>query len=514
MPKFDKKFKGELRYFLLLNLIQFGIELDRSSKISTLITVLLKSHLPEDSNEINVDNHLFYLIIDVITRRLLSSLVGLIVGSISDHWTSRYGRRNFFMLIALIPFILGTIFLALSGIYPLQILESDGNETITTGPTWITLILYCIGFLLWTIGFTTISVMYRSFLLDQFDTSQQNRLNLIKTFYTGLAWILNYGILMIFTLSTFHYNHQSSESLEDITRMRQIGCALEYSLCLFSAISLVIGVLLFTYVAQEPQYIPSAINNGDTPQTKKEAIKYCFTNIINGFKSMDASVFSILVVVFFGWFNYRSYSERMEETYSDKLFPGINHVDTRYLMLMVNSTIQGIILVILSSILYIWDNFMDKFTIISFFINGLVAIMYYFVESMEENGNDKQLMIKNYFLTAIPTFFSTMIYCGMKTFPYSLLREFGERERYGVLMGIKNLFVNLSYISAYILFVIDELGNENYQANYMKYICPICFMTWFVSFLLFYIHDPSNKNRTNDYIDEGEYMIMESQNNY
>ena len=76
-------------------------------------------------------------------------------------------------------------------------------------------------------------------------------------------------------------------------------------------------------------------------------------------------------------------------------------------------------------------------------------------------------------------------------------------------MGIKNVFVNIGYISAYILCILDENGNENYQMNYMKYICPICFLTGFVSFLLFYIHHPSNKNRANELI-HSDYMRFEN----
>ena len=106
----------------------------------------------------------------------------------------------------------------------------------------------------------------------------------------------------------------------------------------------------------------------------------------------------------------------------------------------------------------------------------------------------------------------------MNTVPYSLLREYGDSKRYGVIIGIMNIFVTLGYKAAYILFIVDTEGDpkdqsndndNNNQTNFMKYICPICFLSCIISFLLFYVHRPTDRKRLNDnYSTEmDDYMI-------
>ena len=298
--------------------------------------------------------------------------------------------------------------------------------------------------------------------------------------------------------------------------IRHYQTILYYILNFTSVVFLVLGTIIFYKVSEETPFQPSHLLN--VPKTKKECFKKCLPNIKEGFKAINIPIISIFIVVLFGWCTVNIFQKKEREMNRKYLYPGEDLLNERILAHTLSMVINGFCLIISSTILYITNIRLDISTIVSFILYALASICYYFIQAQEENSTEKGDLIRNIFLTLIPGIFSTLTYCHLNSFPYSLMRDKVPKERYGVMMGIMTLFINGGLICTYLiytmadgmkLFQMDSSENTEIQWNYYIVIPPMCVLATIVSILFFYI--PKIRVDVGYYIPENE---LESTNDY
>ena len=454
---------------------------------------------------------------EAIFGPILASIGGLIAGTLSDHWPSKLGKRNAFIIYGAIIYAFGCIILTLDSIIPLVMLTNNIETVVKYQWTVLGLILYIIGYLLWIIGNNMISVCYRAYILDTFDVTQQDGCNLVKAFWTGLAWIAAYLTLTI-TFSIFQGKEYSEEVFKKAMKVGAIEIVVMY---VISNLTLLFGVVVFYFVSKEPRYEPEDQN---APKTKIESLKTGFSYIKKGFQSINIYIFSVFLIVFFGWYVWYINEEKVHEMSRTYMYPGQENAIWRVFSFSLNFIMTGIILSSVSLILFFTEFRLDLFTIISFFICAGTSSLYYFLYKDEENETTHRL--HNYFCSSIPMWSVTLIYCSIKSFPYLLMSKVIPVNQYGVMMGIKNIIVNLAHVAAICLFflffgvlprngsnVVNLIGGELF-VNYFTVVCPICVVSGFVSIVVYYVYKSEMEQGILPTDDYKAQVMVDEENEY
>ena len=211
----------------------------------------------DERKENKLLNYLFQLIVDVIVLPIIASIITLFVGAISDHWPSKQGRRTSIMKWALIPYCIGCIIYFISAVYPVFYISFDETRNNNNDKIWfqIGITCYFIGYFFWSIGSNIISIMFRTYILDEFSTEQQNKVNTVKSFMTGVGYVLWYIILLLFSLCSYHWNTEDTTEDNDILRKGMSSLMLIGSL--ISHLMMICGVFYFSWITGKNQYDPT-----------------------------------------------------------------------------------------------------------------------------------------------------------------------------------------------------------------------------------------------------------------
>ena len=505
-------------YYFRVNILQAAIVFDKQFRVGQMFDIVMRMNETSDRNI-----RWFHLTIEIIGVPLLTSFISLFVGAISDYWPGRKGRRTSMMLWALIPYLIGCYFFISSGIYPCVFFWDNEIRSRDDVFFKIGITSYCVGYVFWGIGVNLISVMFRSYILDEFDTTQQDKVNLVKSFMTGVGYVLSYGIFFVFSLFTFNWNssndtstiNNTSDSMnelfqEDITLLKRGGSVITMIFAFFSCFFEVAGVFYFIHVTKEQKYIASELT--DQPRTKKECIKQSPKNVLSGFKAINYGIFGIFIVVFFGWIDWGSFIDNFLGMNRNFLYPGRDNVDLRFLIFEFNFTFIGILIMIESIVLYVTKWRLDKFTTISFFICALTTVMLYFIQPSTETT---EIMWFNYLHASIPFFCATLILTALKSFPYSLMRDTVPEDKHGVIMGIMNIFINIGQSTAFLIDIVLEASHNNvtkeedekdHPINSYIFINALCIMSTVVSVIFRFIR----KSSRNDGFEELKQNLNDS----
>ena len=269
----------EWKHYVNINLLQTATIFEKQFRVGFLFSTVMRLKGTE-----LIDNQMFYLLLEILGIPLLTSAINLFIGAISDHWPSKHGRRTSFMYWGLGIYLIGGLLILISGIYPTVYLwKSEITETLIDLFT-PALVVYIIGFSFAEIGRNIVLLMFNTYILDQFDTVQQDRVNLMKSFMTGVAYVLSYIIFFICSLFTFNWNgtsdsHSMNSSIDNdlltendiVETIKQTGSISTMILHVVSIILMIVGVFCFRYVTKEQEYSPSLHMNA--PLTKKECVK-------------------------------------------------------------------------------------------------------------------------------------------------------------------------------------------------------------------------------------------------
>ena len=508
----------ELRSFCLINILQIVIIFDDMFRIGSLFDDVIFIRSQKYDDEWLISNEWFQIIVDVVGIPIITSIISLFVAAASDTWPSKHGRRVSIMKWALIPYIIGCIIYLITGIYPVIFISNNDyfSQETNTILFYVSLSFYFIGYFCSFIGRNIISIMFKSYILDTFSTEQQDKVNLVKSFMTGVAYVLWNGFfLLTFSLGTYNWNSskETSESNEIIEKgmslLLLIGSAI-------SDILLVAGVFFFEKIVNEDQFDPSFYEN--IPQTKTECIKQSLKNVLEGIKTIDFGVFSVFIILFFGWVDWYSFTKPimyMERTY---LYPGPKYMDERMLVYSTNYTIVGILVMIESFVLYVTKWRLDKFTVLSYLLCSISSLLFIGLDPQKNDADS--FSWKNYFLSSIPFFFSSMILTALKSFPYSLMRDFVPENKHGVTMGFMHIFINLGQLISYLFIfmtknisktnqitIIEDSNDQYYDfPNQYSFVFLLCIISLIVSFNFYYLRKSLHKQSQN-----GEYYNKEKQ---
>ena len=510
---------GELKFYILVNILQFAIIFDNMFRIGRLFEIVTRLKEEQTNNEMIIYEEWFDIVIKIVLFPIISCIILVFIGAISDNWPSKRGRRTSIMRWALIPYIIACIIYLTGAIHP--VLYLWGNEESVNNDKLFKLgySLHKIAWILDSFGGILIDMMFRSFILDEFDTSQQDKVNLVRSFMTGLAYFIWYGILSIFGMSTFHWEKNEMNGMENNETIHKVGSLVMYFGSVIADTIFVVCVIIFDRISGEQKY--EAEIYGDQSLSRWESVKYSFQNVVNGIKSIDFGVFSVFLIVFFGWIDWDLFTTPIISMERNYLYPGNNNLDTRVLVCSLNYTIVGLLVMIEAVILYKTKWRLDKFTVLSYGVCTLTSICYIFLKPDDNNEHTW----RNYFLSSIPLFSASMILTALKSFPYSLMRDTVPRNKHGVTMGIMNIFIKLGETVSYLILFMFEYGHEQsnldiYQLtseehhstehlNKYVFVYLLCFVSFIVSIIFYYLR---KSIKTDDYTLMTQQMEEEDDN--
>lgn len=444
----------------------------------------------------SLGNQMFHLMLEILGVPLVTALINLFIGALSDYWPSKIGRRTYFMFWGLGIYLIGAVLMTIAAVYPCVYFWNDTNPEKMEDIRKLynaSLILYIIGNVFGEIGRNIVAVMFNSYILDTFDVVQQDRVNLMKSCMTGLSFVLSYVVFFIISLCTFNWGTDNSPNeFDTIVSIKKSGSVCSMILHIFSIIFMIGGVFWFKYVAQEQQYEGS--NESNEPQTKKECFKYLMKTVKDGFKAMDYGVFSAFLIVFFGWLVWGSFVNNYHTLHREYLYPGRDQLDLRFLVYGFDFTLVGVIMMIVSIVIYIKKWRLDIYTIIAFGIcTGLSVFLYFLKPTMEPLS----MIWRNYFFSSIPFFSASLILTAVKSFPYSLMKDSVPSDKNGVTMGIMFIFVHIGQSTAYLINValdtthdvthVSESLEDDHGMNSYIFINALCFMSFIVSFIFRFV---------------------------
>ncbi|EDR27152.1 hypothetical protein EDI_107340 [Entamoeba dispar SAW760] len=478
-------------YFVLVSLVQFGIEFAYNVPISTLFFISDLSPIQFNQNA--------HTSIKMTVGPVIGLFVQIIIGALSDHATFNMGRRRPFMLIGLGVWLLGAIIIVCSSIYPILFISciDSSSENILTNGYITSDIFYVIGFVIWTIGINMIQLSYRSFILDEFDSKNQNQVNLMSSLMTGLAQILFYGISSIICISFNDFNERNNDSLNHHIKYMNIRLITVFSLYVLSIIILPICVWVFCHFAKETTFM----SGGESPL-------YHIKNIWKSFISMNKNMYLILIVVFFGWISWTPMKENTQLLYNTYLF---YHINDSFVFYNFNKLLFAITLSITSLVLF----FINRIPEITLFIFNLIAfctsILYYIpIHSNEHIDSFDPLA---YCVSLIPLLSAALVYCQLNATPYALTRSVVEPDKFGFFLGIVNGSLTVSQFISNSLFLLvhglfynPEKQNDGKIVHYFMFaVCPSFVISAIITLLLLLVKKAPKINERATYapLEEG-----------
>ena len=458
-------------------------------------------------------------ILDAFIIPLAVSIITLFIGAISDNWPSQNGRRKPIMKLALIPFSIGSILYFIYGFYPVTYIsgvrcyendkssESSGNENCDTYLFYSGIVIFFFARFFWKVGKNTISIMFRSYILDEFDTSHQDKVNLVKSFMTGFAYFLWFFILLIVSLILYDYDHEKSKSSEEINHIEKVMASIMFVFSTLSDIIMIGSVFIFSFIVNEDEY--DASRYGDNQLTKMECIKQSKNNVMEGLKSIELGVFCVFIVVFLGWIDWYSFIFPIMSMGKNFLYPGEGYMDDRILIYSVNYTFLGLLVMIESFVLYVKKWRLEIFTFVSYGLCSLFSLLYLIIQP---NPNSSLMIGYNYVCSSIPFFFASMLLTSLKSFPYSLMRDFVPKNRHGITMVVMTIFIDIGKFTSYVFITMfddvaveDDYSNISNQSNDKKeylnqytFLYLICFISFVVSVVFWYLRKSMLKQKRNE----------------
>ena len=462
-------------YFLLINLIQFGIETHYTYSSYKLFFLS-----PNDNNGIKTFSGME--IFQFFALTLLPAIIGLITqficGLLIDYIQSLWGRRRKIMLIGLFIWFIGQISSICTTISPSM--DNMKDQEIDKKNMWILLygISNCIAF----IGINIIQISYRAFVLDSFDWIHQNQVYIMASFNTGFARVVHFTVA---TIVTFHLGELSSENMKQYS--------IYYMTIQFGALVILpICVLVFCIVGKEQQQV-------NTPITVKEYL----IETKSSFKLFNWRILLLCSVVFFGWISYLPFETRMtkyldryvmkDEQYQKTFIS--NHQNDEYSINLI-CLIYAISMMIVSIILYCINTRLDVTISISFLLLTITSIIFYilpfenYFEETYRKSPDSNVLDRR--LSLIPYFISSLIYCHLNCLPYAMLRSVVQTNKFGFFLGIINCFLTFAQICSSLMLLTMEIVGANQSTDpsgyFMIFVCPFAVISVVVSFILFWTY--------------------------
>ena len=534
-----KEFKSSLQ----LSFLNFCLNFDNQYRVFHLFWLFLfnKGEEKGGSNIIFDEIEIcFYFIFHIFIDPVVSSFVSWLIGKYCDD--KRHKPLNI-IIAGLIINVVGSLLIIISGlialwkVFPGIISKStstnciilDNNDSSsedvclldTNVLMIICLVIYGIGFVIWSAGHNIVEVVYKYCILDKFHSDQQNRINLMRTTQSGLAHLIpNFicAVITMFITGLSFYQQDLFGSSDDAVKQgtnKTLQIAFSISMIvlkLLSTVSLFFGCSMFNKW-MKGSYLEWKRGLLDEDDVRCEEIifscskckPYCKKKC-HGISDISSKVYNIFMIVFFGSIVWTTFTNRIHEMTMDYYGDTKNGFHSfQFLSFFTNYSLVGCIVVITSMILYIRNCRLDILLSLSFIISAICSIFYYFITPIE-NGSS---FLNNYLLTIFPLLIGSIVYCLVESFAYKYLRQIVSEENRGFIIGLMNIFSNVGSLVTYWVLIVykhpilnatDETQEEidNSLRNLYIFLTPFSFIAFIVSLVLFTFNRKSDLHESRD----------------
>ena len=464
-----KKKVSIIWYFICLNSIQFGLDFG-----ILLTSSIVSTYSYDDKTDqilITFQPNSFGLNQESAFASILSIVIQLVIGSMSDNSHYKKGKRRIFVVVGCIIYVSFLVIYLLMMILIYFTLKDNLNGSQTTTPLLKLLLISFTSLLIpLAIAFSNIMrVSYRAYILDEFDSEYQTSVYTMASFVSGFARLC-VGISQLIMWSVFisKFNDNSTTELSDILvfcfkwQIGYIGISiLLMPLCIY----------LFCKFAKETHFENDVDNNVYEDIINSSKIKRnssnnymksfckccckCSTSIPKYFKQTKQDIkslfknsdWSLRIIILFttiGWFYFYLSCYYHDGNLMSLTVSKEGNQWKRSYIIIIDNIIQSLMMIIGSVIMFISKKNSKYHCTFIFILTTFSCLLFYAVQDDFIDGNGWQQFI-NYILSSIPMMLSSLLLAYLYSLPYAFLRDVVNESKFGVSVGI--IYVVNSIIS-------------------------------------------------------------------